>query len=83
MIDDLKLVRHSGANHKRETIAFSKRRQAAVERLGLRVGKLAAGELLRERLFPSRVELPRRLQRYYRREVPTRQLRDGRRHRLM
>jgi transposase-like protein len=27
------LVRHSGANHKRETIAFSKRRQSAVERL--------------------------------------------------
>jgi transposase-like protein len=27
------LIRHSGANHKRETIAFSKRRQAAIERL--------------------------------------------------
>jgi hypothetical protein len=27
------LVRHSGANHKRETIAFSKRRQSAVERM--------------------------------------------------
>ena len=27
------LIRHSGANHKRETIAFSKRRQSAVERL--------------------------------------------------
>ena len=27
------LVRHSSANHKRETIAFSKRRQSAVERL--------------------------------------------------
>jgi transposase-like protein len=26
------LLRHSGANHKRETIAFSKRRQSAVER---------------------------------------------------
>ena len=103
------LVRHSGANHKRETIAFSKRRQAAVdrlaifqvwrnnmksfsekkldacpaERLGLRVGKLAVGELLRERLFPSRVELPGRLQRYYRREVPTRQIPNGRRHRLV
>jgi transposase-like protein len=29
------LIRHSGANHKRETIAFSKRRQAAVERLAI------------------------------------------------
>ena len=27
------LVRHSGANHKRETIAFSKRRQASAEGL--------------------------------------------------
>jgi transposase-like protein len=27
------LIRHSSANHKRETIAFSKRRQSAVERL--------------------------------------------------
>jgi hypothetical protein len=27
------LIRHCGANHKRETIAFSKRRQSAVERL--------------------------------------------------
>ncbi len=27
------LIRHCGANHRRETIAFSKRRQAAVERL--------------------------------------------------
>ena len=29
------LVRHSEANHKRETIAFSKRRQSAIERLWL------------------------------------------------
>jgi hypothetical protein len=27
------LIRHSSANHKRETIAFSKRRQSAIERL--------------------------------------------------
>lgn len=27
------LIRHSGANHKRETVAFSKRRQSAAERL--------------------------------------------------
>ena len=27
------LIRHGGANHKRETIAFSKRRQGAIERL--------------------------------------------------
>jgi hypothetical protein len=29
------LIRHSGANHKRETIAFSKRRQGAADRLWL------------------------------------------------
>jgi len=29
------LIRHSSANHKRETIAFSKRRQSAAERLAV------------------------------------------------
>ena len=29
------LIRHSGANHKRETIAWSKRRQASAERMGI------------------------------------------------
>ena len=29
------LIRHSGANHQRETIAFSKRRQSAAERLAV------------------------------------------------
>jgi transposase-like protein len=29
------LIRHSGANHKRETVAFSKRRQGAAERLAV------------------------------------------------
>ncbi len=29
------LIRHGGANHKRETIAFSKRRQSAMERLAV------------------------------------------------
>lgn len=31
------LIRHSGANHKRETIAFSKRRQCAAERMAILV----------------------------------------------
>ncbi|MBD3301735.1 MAG: hypothetical protein GF346_04750 [Candidatus Eisenbacteria bacterium] len=102
------LLRHSGSNHKRETIAFSKRRQGAAERLaifqvwrnwmksfsekkgdatpaerlGLREGKLTVNELLRRRLFASLVELPERLMRYYRREIPTRQVPNGRRHTL-
>jgi hypothetical protein len=29
------LLRHSGANHKRETIAFSKRRQGAMDRMAI------------------------------------------------
>ena len=29
------LIRHGGANHKRETIAFSKRRQSAIERIAV------------------------------------------------
>ncbi|MBD3162233.1 MAG: hypothetical protein GF328_09010 [Candidatus Latescibacteria bacterium] len=102
------LVRHSGSNHTRETIAFSKRRQAAAERLAifqvwrnymkslserkqdatpaqrlsLREGKLTVKELLGGRLFPARVRLPERLMRYYRREVKTRQVANGRRHAL-
>jgi transposase-like protein len=92
------LIRHSGANHKRETIAFSKRRQSAAERLwvfvvwrnwlkwfserrrgetpamrrGLTDRRWTAAELLGPRLFPSRVVLPERWQRYYWRDVRTR-----------
>jgi hypothetical protein len=102
------LIRHTGANHKRETIAFSKRRQGAAERmailqvwrnfmksfsekkggaspaerLGLMEGKLEVGELLSRRLFPAVVGLPKRLMRYYRREVRTRRIPNGRRHAL-
>jgi hypothetical protein len=102
------LIRHCCANHKRETIAFSKRRQAAAERMailqvwrnfmkpfsekrrdaspaervGLLKGKLEVEELLKERLFPSMVKLPERLMVYYRRDVKTRQIPRGRRHRL-
>src|SRR4029078_11075518 len=89
------LLRHSCANHKRETIAFSKRHQSVVERAAVlmlwrnfgkhfsdkrRAGSPAmlAGitdrlvpiaELLKERLFPSRVGLPEPWQGYYWRVV--------------
>jgi transposase-like protein len=102
------LIRHSQANHKRETIAFSKRRQSGAERLailqvwrnfmksfsenkgdgspaerfGLMRGKLKVVELLARRLFPSRVGLPARLQRYYERRIETRRIPNGRRHEL-
>jgi hypothetical protein len=94
------LIRHNGSNHKRETIAFSKRRQSAAERLavlqvwrnfmkpvserrrdatpaqrlGLSGRRWTIGDLLGRRRFPSRVGLPARIMRYYRREIETRQL---------
>jgi transposase-like protein len=102
------LIRHSSANHKRETIAFSKRRQSAAERLAIlqvwrnfmksfserrrdatpaqRLGicdqRLTLAGLLRERLLPSRIVLPERLERYYRGAIPTRRIPRGRTHRL-
>ncbi|MGH7725264.1 MAG: hypothetical protein ACREOU_07515 [Candidatus Eiseniibacteriota bacterium] len=101
------LIRHSGSNHKRETIAFSKRRQSAIERLwvftvwrnyvkafserkqgetpamkeGVLERKLTVEEVLEKRLFPSRIPLPRRWQKYYRREIETRRIANNRRHR--
>jgi transposase-like protein len=92
------LLRHSGANHKRETIAFSKRRASAIERiaifvvwrnnvksfserrrgttpamrLGVKARPLSVREILAERLFPSRVTLPKRWSTYYWRTTPTR-----------
>jgi len=99
------LVRHSSANHKRETIAFSKRRQSALERifvflvwrnamksfsekardatpaqrLGLLPRRLRIGDVLAERLFPTRIPLPERWGAYYRREVETRRIPNGQR----
>jgi hypothetical protein len=102
------LIRHGSANHKRETIAFSKRRQSAIERLAVlqvwrtfikpfserrgggtpaqRVGllerALSVREVLKSRLFPSRIALPERLMGYYRREVATAAIPRPQRHRL-
>ena len=103
------LLRHSSKNHTRETIAFSKRRQNAAERmavfqvwrnfmkrfsekdressspamrLGLTCRLLTVADVLHRRLFPSLVQLPRRLQRYYDREIDTRMVPNGRRHQL-
>src|SRR5262245_53382997 len=104
---DLQL-RHNSANHKRETIAFSKRHQSVLERgawlilwqnfakpfserhgggtpamrLGLTDRPILIAELLKERLFPERVQLPEAWARYYRGEAPTRYLTNERRHRL-
>ncbi len=91
------LLRHGCANHRRETIAFSKRRQAALERLAVfavwrncikrrcengpsETAAMAIGaamrplrwtEILRRRLFPGRVRMPRRWKHYYWRRVKT------------
>ena len=100
------LIRHSGANHKRETVAQSKRRQSAADRLfvfkvwrnyhkwfserrrdetpamrlGLATRRASIGEILRERLFPTRIHLPERWQDYYWRRVRTRMYPRIRRH---
>jgi len=102
------LIRHCGANHKRETIAYSKRRQSSMERhaihevwinyqkpfsekkkdappavkLGLIPHALTTREILGRRLFPRQIELPECWQRYYDREIVTRCLPNGKRHRL-
>jgi transposase-like protein len=102
------LLRHGSANHKRETIAFSKRRQGAIERAAMllvwrnyakrfserrggptpamRLGHMerpiSIEEVLAERLFPGRIELPDLWKRYYRREVPTRRIPHPATHRL-
>jgi transposase-like protein len=104
---DLQL-RHNSANHKRETIAFSKLNQGAIGRaawqfcwqnickrfserhgggtpamrLGLTERPIPVRELLGQRLFPTRVELPEEWARYYWGEVRTRRVPDERRHRL-
>lgn len=102
------LLRHNGANLKRETIAFSKRRQGIVERaavvavwrnfikpfserhgggtpamrLGLRREPLSVDQFLSTRLFPSRVKLPAEWERYYRRDIPSREIAHPKRHTL-
>ena len=102
------LLRHSGANHKRETIAYSKRNASVIERtallilwrnyskqysenhgggspamrIGIAEGFLGAEALLKERLFPTRIELPHVWRDYYWRNVPTRRIRNPRLHRL-
>jgi len=102
------LIRHGSSNHKRETIAFSKRRQNAAERLaitqvwrnfikpltekggesppahqlGLIDRALTVAEVLKERLFPTRISLPARLQDYYWRRIRTRRIRRCRVHAL-
>jgi hypothetical protein len=102
------LLRHCSANHKRETIAFSKRHQAVIERaailvlwrnftkrfsenhdggtpamrIGLESRSWSPVRLLKERLFPSRVQLPAEWGRYYERRIPTVGILRSRAHQL-
>lgn len=106
-LNDL-VTRHSDAGHKRETIAFPKRRQMSIwrmavfqvwrnymkwsserrhrdtpaMRLGLTDHRLKPQEVLAVRLFPSRVRLPERWAEYYRGEVKSREMPNGRAHTL-
>ena len=103
-----RFLRHSSANHTRETLAYSKRRQGSSERLaifavwkncvkkrwelgvqrtpamlkGLFERPLNVFEILRTRLFPSRVDLPPRWREYYWRTVRTPVIGHNRRHEL-
>ena len=103
------LIRHSSSNHKRETLAWSKRRQASAWRLavflvwrnyvkyrwekrcvrtpameaGLRRDRLTIEELLRARLFPSRVVPEGRWAEYYWGQIKTPALGVNRTHALI
>ena len=103
------LFRENSANHKRETIAFSKRNASVVDRAavlflwrnyakkysenhdggspamraGIAERYLTSEELLEKRLFPTRIRLPEPWRSYYRRDVPTRRIRNPRLHRLV
>ena len=102
------LIRHSQANHRRETLAWSKRRQSSADRLamllvwrnyvkwrwekrcrqtpamlkGLLGQRWSVADVLRERLFRSRIELPARWAAYYEHRVQTVALGFNRRHEL-
>jgi len=102
------LIRHGTAAHKRETIAWAKRRQSSAEKLAVlqvwrnnmkrrwengeavtpamlrgAVGRvLGVGDILKERLFRTRVDLPERWSRYYEGGVETAALAVNRRHGL-
>jgi len=101
------LLRHSSANHKRETIAFSKRRQGILYRaaiwmvwrnyiksrsenrrdappaqaLGLTDRALTVAGVLRNRLFPDRLELPPWLYSCYFARIETRAIKHCKTHR--
>jgi hypothetical protein len=102
------LIRHGTAAHKRETIAWPKRRQASAERLsilqvwrnvvkrrwekgppvspamlkGLCRRLMTEADVLRERLFRTRIEVPDVWREYYDRDVTTPALGENRRHEL-
>jgi len=101
-------IRHGTAAHKRETIAWVKRRQGSAERLaifqvwrntikrrgengattstamvkGVARRRLSVRDVLANRLFRTRVELPNVWERYYDRAVETMALGVNRRHEL-
>jgi len=102
------LIRHSCANHKRETIAFSKETGSSIARMwvlvvwrnyvkwfserrrsgtpamraGLCARRLSVKEILQERLFPGRVDLPAAWAEHYWGLVASRQIRHPKRHTL-
>jgi len=101
-------VRHSTAAHRRETIAWAKRRQVSAEKLaifqlwrntikrrwekgppvssamlaGVTSRLWSVRDVLRERLFATRIALPERWRRYYERRIETAALSVNRVHDL-
>ncbi len=65
--------------------SFSEKKQDATpaQRLGIMRTKLHTREVLAARLFASQIPLPAPWQRYYRRDVVTRCIPNGKRHRLL
>ena len=65
-----------------KSVSERKQGETPAMRLGLIDRKLTVEEILRERLFPTRIELPPRWRCYYGREIPTRCLPATARHQL-
>jgi hypothetical protein len=63
-------------------VSIKRNDETPAERLGVFGRKLGVGELLGVRLFPSRFRLPGVLKRIYDREIRTRRIPNGARHRL-
>jgi len=79
-------LRHNSSNHKRETIAFSKRHQGVADRAAMQLGLAqtphSPAAILARRRFPSRIELPYPWDEQYRGRIDTPGIANPLRHTL-